>query len=117
MNQKVDLKEMNKLVHLLADAKIDFEIHPRLDALVSERDIISTFSIVTRNNHGRMIVGAICNPFSYGWQYQQDDGRCVNLIEVMAHDEYAEVTDNDVVGYCTAEEAFEIFQKVWKMAN
>lgn len=114
---KVELNEMNKLVHLLADAKIDFEIQPRYDIPISSGcEIIPTFAIITRNNHGCMIVDAVCHPFSYGWHYHDKD-HYVNLIEVMAHDEYAGVTNNDVIGYCTAEEAFDIFRKVWYMGT
>jgi len=88
--------EMNKLIVMLAKADIPFEIFP---FKVSDEP---AFLVASPNEKDR-VIDAVCHKFSYGGEE--------GFLEVMATGicEY-----DDVIGYLTAEQAFEYFVKYVK---
>lgn len=95
---KMITKEMNKLAFLLGQAKIPFEIYPYC---IGE---MAYFQICYPNKENCRI-DAVATQFTYG-------GR-EGLIEIL--DETIEGEDGDgVIGWLTAEEAFDHFKEVSK---
>ena len=81
------MTEMEKLIKLLAEAKIPFKI----------RDCWGTLQ-VGYPNFDNLVCDAVCHSFSYG----HEEG----LLEIMGLVDEEEVGDS-VEGYLTAEEVFE----------
>lgn len=94
------MTEMGKLAALLTDSNLPFEV------VNFEIGGESTPQIIAPNKED-FHIDAVCHRGSYGHER--------GLLEVMAHDDYASITDYDVCGYLTAEEAFELFNNWWKI--
>lgn len=90
------MTEMTKLAVLLAQAGIPFELHPWVMNDEPTIQIVSPSKDDCR-------VDAVCHHFSYGGQK--------GLLEVMGSAN-PNLENDDVVGWLTAEEAFEYFRKI-----
>lgn len=88
--------EMTKLAVMLAKANIPFELHTWSTC---NEDCLQIASPSKEN----MVVDAVCHKFSYGGSS--------GLIEVMGSAN-KNLPNNDVVGWLTAEDAFQYFKEV-----
>ena len=95
-NETNSCTELTKLVTLLAKANIPFEIYP---FTIGHSP---TFLVASPNAENR-VIDAVCHEYSYGGNK--------GLLEVMAD---SIVEYDDVLGYLTAEEAFEHFVRYMK---
>lgn len=95
MYSSKSVESLNKLIRLLAEANIpNWVVLPMSDKL--------NFAIVMYDAEGNTIADAVSHEFSYGG----DNG----LIEILGLDNDGNKYD-DVVGWLSAEEAFDIFNK------
>ena len=106
-------KEMTKLVSLIAKADIPFEIigtdrigHYNCNEYITYNIIVPNSS--EAGNYSGAI-DAASSESTYGGRQ--------GLIEVMGFRGCKFITDNDVVGHLTAEEAFEYIKKAWEIIS
>ena len=90
-------KEMNKLIGLLSAKGIPFEVAASIwhdEACI----------IICSPSVEECQLDAVSHYYSYGGQQ--------GLIEIMAHGDASEITDHDVVGWLSAEEALAFFERL-----
>ena len=93
------MTEMEKLAALLKESNLPFE-----SAEYELGGEMTTQICAPSKKH--QDIDAVCHKYSYG--YEQ------GLLEVMAHGPYyTKITNYDVVGFLTATEAFELFNRWW----
>lgn len=105
---KLDFTQITKLVCLLAKEDIPFKLvagpiltHPGDDYPNAGMQVV-----IEDEKFGGPIIDAVINCMSYGHER--------GLIEIMAHSLVSEVTNNDVIGWLTGEEAFEFMKKAYE---
>ena len=89
--------EMNKLIHLLHENHIPFEIGT---GIYHDEAAIQIFSPSAEN----CLIDAISHYYSYGGRQ--------GLIELMGHGSGERITNYDVVGWLTAKEAIGYFTPI-----
>ena len=89
--------EMNKLIHLLHENNIPFEVGAEI---YHDEAVIQIFSPSAED----CLLDAVSHYYSYG-------GRR-GLIELMGHGEGERITNYDVVGWLTAKEAIGYFTPI-----
>ena len=89
-------EEINKLIKLLGKTDIPFAV--RTITVLLQSSIQVCFPDVEH-----CVVDAVSHNLSYGGPE--------GLIEVYATDDYSRITDNDAIGWLTAEQAFGYFEK------
>ena len=113
MTSTIMNKEMTKLISLIAKADIPFEIigTDRISYYESGEYITYNISVPDSDTaqHCSGAIDAASSESTYG-------GRS-GLIEVMGFRSCEAITDYDVIGYLTAEQAFEYIEKAWKIIN
>ena len=106
-------KEMTNLVSLIAKADIPFEIIGTDCIGYYDRNEYITYNISVPDSdtaqHCSGAIDAASSESTYGGRQ--------GLIEVMGFRSCECITDNDVVGYLTAEEAFEYIKKAWEIIS
>ena len=90
------MNEMTKLACLLAKANIPFELYPFTICGEASVQIASP-------NKENCVVDAVCHAFSYGGKE--------GLLEVLGSAN-PNLPNDDVVGWCTANEAFQYFAEM-----
>lgn len=108
---KLDFTQITKLVCLLAKEDIPFELvaGPILTHLGDDYPTAGMQVIIKSEKYGRPIIDAVINCMSYGHEG--------GLIEIMAHGLVSEITNDDVIGWLTGEEAFEFMKKAYNQYN
>ena len=103
------LNELYKLTFLLDENDIPFSKINKDWYDPKTHEYVKSFSINVFDEHDKTrIIDAICHPYSYGW-----DG---GLLEVMGHSYCKDITNFDVKGCLTAEEALELIKTAWERA-
>ena len=106
-------KEMTKLVSLIAKANIPFEIIASDRIGYYDQNEYITYNIAVPSsdiaNHYSGAMDAASSDSTYGGR----DG----LIEVMGFRSCKDITNHDVVGWLTAEEAFKLIKQGWERIN
>ena len=89
--------EMNKLIHLLHENNIPFEVGA---VIYHDEPCVQIFSPSAKN----CLIDAVSHYYSYGGQF--------GSIELMGHGEGERITNYDVVGWLTAKEAIGYFTPI-----
>lgn len=106
-------KEMTKLVSLIAKADIPFEIIGTDRTNCYDGSEYITYNICVPDSDTAQHCSGAIDAASADTTYGGRRG----LIEVMGFRGCECITDNDVVGYLTAEEAFEYINKAWEIIS
>lgn len=106
-------KEMTKLVSIIAKADIPFEIIGTDRTNYYDGSEYITYNIIVPNSseadHYFGAIDAASSDTTYGGSQ--------GLIEIMGFRGCKCITDNDVVGYLTAEKAFEYIKEAWRIIS
>lgn len=104
---KLDFTQITKLVCLLVKEDIPFKLNAG-PILIHPGDDYPNAGIqvmIKQEKYDRPIVDAVINCMSYGHER--------GLIEIMAHGLVSDVTNDDVIGWLTGEEAFEFMKTAY----
>lgn len=112
----VFVEEMYNLIIYLVRNGIRFQVEQVTRYDITTDTWTITDRVMVKDDSGNSIIDAISNPGSYGWLYDRNgDGNLEHSLEVMAHGTYSPITNNDVIGYLNGYEAFELFEKAWRV--
>lgn len=107
-----EVTEMMKLAALLVENGIQFETRMnKMPASMFGTELADYPQLIIKDGYSIWICDAVCFPGTYGFEK--------GLLEIMAHEYYVDIVLgeehlDEVVGWLTAEEAFEYFKKGWE---